>query len=463
MEEFANTPVVPGVYLGSRGEDFKMLIENILKTAGIKQKYIDYLLDSETVIDGKYTAFQLFCNAFTSSENIDPENNYQFLEQLGDLTANKFLVKYASDRFPQLKCAEGVKVLARIRINYGSKQSFYPIAEKLGFWPFISSTCDERIRRRKSLLEDVLEAFLGAIEYIIDSVGFGGSKGYSICCIVLGWIFDNINISIRYEDLFDAKTRIKEVFDMFSTDTRRPIGGTLYYENFKDNMINTSKAMLIDNLRPRKEMNFVQDEKEMIVYDVVDRTRPTKKIELGRGSASLKIDAEQKAASEALKKLASMGFVKHTPSLYLRFSDPSKKNDEIDVLKICGDEKSINEQFFTKGKSKHQTKYTSTVLIHCCRQANLSAIKKCIELGANPNLTDSDGLTATDVLMIVCSQNKDLLKQCLKELRKQVPNKLKVHSNVFSSCNFKFKKSLFEIVDEYIGIEVNLQNKPKRN
>lgn len=445
--EFQNTPFVPGVYLGSRNDDFKMLIRNILKKAGIKDKYIVYLLDEEVLVDEKYTAFQLFCNAFTS-ENIDPENNYQFLEQLGDLTANKFLVKYTYQKYPQLKCAEGVKVSARVRINYGSKQSFYPIAEKLGFWPFISSTCDERIRRMKSLLEDVLEAFLGTVEYIIDSY-YNGCKGYDVCCIILKWIFDEIQISIKYKDLFDSKTQIKETKDMFGDK----IEGTLYYENTKDNLINTTKLLLINNLRARKE-------EDRIVYDVVDKSKPSKKLELGRGSASLKIDAEQKAASEGLKKLASMGFVKHAPSLYAKFERNEVKNDVVtkqDILKICGDESKINEQFFTKGKSKHQTKYTSTVLVHYCRHMSLSGIEECLRMGANPNLTDSDGLTATDMLIIVSLQNKDFLKKAIDLLKKVTP--LQVHENVLSMSNLKNRKH-FEILKDYVGIEVNLANRP---
>ena len=63
----------------------------------------------------------------------------QIKKQMGDLTINKFIVNYSYKRFPQLKCTEGVKVVARLRINYGSRQSFSEIAEKLGIWNYISA------------------------------------------------------------------------------------------------------------------------------------------------------------------------------------------------------------------------------------------------------------------------------------------------------------------------------------
>ena len=134
---------VQGIYLGSRGEDFKKLIRSVLKKSKLKKKYIDMLTDNESM--------KSYASAFTS-DSVDEDNNYQVMEQLGDLTGNKFIVMYMYKRFPQLKCSEGVKVVARLRINYGSKNSFAEFARKLGFWTFISATNDLRQRKMKSLL-----------------------------------------------------------------------------------------------------------------------------------------------------------------------------------------------------------------------------------------------------------------------------------------------------------------------
>ena len=193
-----------GIYLGSRGDDFKEFIASLLKKGGLKDRYIDLLTDEDSM--------KVYACAFTS-ELIDPVNNYQVLEQIGDLTGNKFIVNYMYDRFPQLDCVEGVKVVARLRINYGAKESFCEIARKYGFWKYISATNDLRQRVMKPLLEDVFEAFLGATERIIDRRKRVG-VGYAIVYDILTTIFNDIDISLKYEDLYDSKTRLKELFDL---------------------------------------------------------------------------------------------------------------------------------------------------------------------------------------------------------------------------------------------------------
>ena len=188
-----------GIHFGSRGSDFKALISSLLRKGGLKSKYIKMLTDPE--------AMKIYGCAFTS-ELVDSDNNYQVLEQVGDLSGNKFIVNYMYERFPQLDCAEGVKVVARLLINYGAKESFCEIARKLGFLEFISATNDLRQRKMKPLLEDVFEAFLGATERILDRRKRVG-VGYAIVHDILTSIFNEMHISLRYEDLYDAKTRLK--------------------------------------------------------------------------------------------------------------------------------------------------------------------------------------------------------------------------------------------------------------
>ena len=176
-----------GIYIGNRGVSFKSFIVKLLKKGNLQEKYIEKLTNDEGM--KKYSA------AFTSSF-LDEEENYEVYEQLGDLTGNKFIVWYMYRRFPQLKCPAGVKVVARLRINYGAKQSFSEIARNLGFWPFISAPHDIRQRKMKPLLEDVFEAFLGVTESILDEeVRFG--VGYAIVYDILASIFDEMDISFE--------------------------------------------------------------------------------------------------------------------------------------------------------------------------------------------------------------------------------------------------------------------------
>jgi len=159
--------------------------------------------------------------AFTAS-SADPVNNYERFEQIGDVTANKFIVWYAYKRFPQLNCTDGVKVVARLRINYGSKQFFAPLGESLGFWDYISAQEDGkakgmkyRNRQKKDLLEDCIESFIGCTEYLLDQA-FRPGVGYGIVYDILSSIFDEIPMSLKYDDLYDPKTRLKQTFDAYS-------------------------------------------------------------------------------------------------------------------------------------------------------------------------------------------------------------------------------------------------------
>ena len=131
------------IYYGSRGSDFKELIFNLLKEAKLKMHYINMLVDDDSLA--------VYSKAFTS-DTADINDNYEVFEQLGDISANKFIVWYMHRRFPKLMCSQGVKVVARLRINYGAKQSFSSIAENLGFWNFITASEEERSRCKKPLL-----------------------------------------------------------------------------------------------------------------------------------------------------------------------------------------------------------------------------------------------------------------------------------------------------------------------
>jgi len=411
MNNSINLEHITGIYLGDRGVSFKRLIVSLLKKGNIKQKYIDLLTTSENM--------EIFASAFTS-EQVDDNNNYQVYEQLGDLTGNKFIVWYIYKRFPQLKCAEGVKVAARLRINLGSKNSFCSIAENFGFWDFISATNDLRQRKKKPLLEDVFEAFLGATETILDQNTKIG-VGYACVYKILGAIFDEIPISLKYEDLYDSKTRLKELFDIHSDNL-----GPLKYEEKREDLVAYSLIYRLEGAKYESRQDGTVNMNSII--------GKYKKVLIGQGRAALKADAEQAAASDALKNLAMQGYIKHAPSIYSRFEttnkDERKKTSEQDVIRMIGSPSQINDQFFTRGKSKYQNKYTSTALIHYCRKRDISGIRICIDMKADPNIRDSEGMTALDTLLIGVVREKTITRAIKAML--SIANTLEVHKNVLN-------------------------------
>ena len=274
-----NIPVEPpSIYLGPRDSSFKELIKKTLEKGNLDPKYIDTLLSEENM--------HSYAKVFTSKE-VNPQNNYETFEQMGDGAAANFLSSYFYKRFPQLDCAIGVKVVARLKINYGAKESFYPIAEKLGFWQYISASTEERLRKKKSLLEDVLEAFLGATQWILDNETRVG-VGYAIAYDILKSIFDEIKISLKYDDLYDNKTKLKEIFDANKNL------GALSYKSSRENQITTTKAYRKSN---------------------------SQEIFLGEGRSALQKDAEQKAAGKAIIALERQGYKKKIPPEYDYFCE----------------------------------------------------------------------------------------------------------------------------------------------
>lgn len=385
--------IISGIFFGDRGVDFKSMISKLLKSCDVEEKYIKILTGKEYL--------DIYAMAFTS-EMVDDKCNYQFFEQLGDATCSKFIVSYIYNRFPQLQCNEGVKVAARIKINYGSKQCFSTIADKLGFWEFISAPNELRHRMKKPLLEDIFEAFIGATEYILD-YELGICVGYACVYKILQHIFDNIEISLKYEDLYDAKTRLKELFD-YKIHTLGP----LEYEETKNNLLTTSTVFYTKDIKYGTTNDGKIDTKK-IIY-------PGRKVKIAEGCAALKYDAQQVASKNALENLSKQGISKPAPEIYLKFDSGAvrTKTTEKDILNICNGKENINNCIYIKNKSKFQYKYNCSILSLKCRERDYLGIKYCINLDADPNIKDTHGMTCIDNLLIG-RQNQKLIDKVFEK------------------------------------------------
>jgi len=271
---------------GYRNEMFQSFLFKLLKRSGLKDKYVHYLTGKDCI--------DLYSDAFTHI-SIHSEKNYEYLEILGDATCNKSIVWYIKERFPHLRNSEGVKVIARLRINLVSKKNFSQLAEKLGFLPFIS--CDKEVRdqKGKSLLEDVFEAFFGATELLLDQL-LGIGTGYCICYRLMKSFLNDMNISLKYEDLYDAITRLKETFDYYRQQLpgrQCPlIWGNMIWENVK-----------------------TMDGNQTVHLYQYDKCSNRKKL-LASASASFLDEAKQSAASVFLRYLANEGYKRPIPSYY---------------------------------------------------------------------------------------------------------------------------------------------------
>ena len=266
-----NGPIINGI----RGDEFKNFIQSILKRGKIRQNIIDLITDDE--------GMELFDIAF-KHKTADEVNNYEFLEFLGDSMVNTAIVWYLNRRFPKLRGAQGVAIFARLKINLISKKSFSDFAIKMDMWKFVSACEDVKNTKMKKTLEDVFEALFGAIAHLMEMKVREGT-GYSVVSTIISSLFDEIEISLKYEDLFDAKTRLKELFDFHKT-----IGKFEYKATREEGGLQTVNVLL-------KEPNG-------------------NTIIIGQGKAMIKTDAEQIAAKMAIYTMNNRGITKEVSEEY---------------------------------------------------------------------------------------------------------------------------------------------------
>lgn len=335
------------IYYGARDQSFINMIRNVLLTSKIKPKFINILISNSNIQN-------YYSKVFTHSY-VDNKNNYEIFEFIGDSIAQTILVQYFYKKFPQLNCIDGLKILARLKINYGAKNIYASFGNKLGFWPFISASLDDRNKNKLKLLEDTFEAFIGATSEILDS--FFDKKigvGINICYDIMENLLNQINFSFKYEDLYDAKTRLKEMFDKIPNIT-------LKYNSFKtddnyynviiykiitespveEELVNLSsinekeieqkayniaieklmekygkelfKLLANQTIKLNYKVNKINNFYNIIISSVIS---PSLQEEIGSAKAILKSEAEQMAAERGIETLVNQGYKKIIPEFY---------------------------------------------------------------------------------------------------------------------------------------------------
>jgi dsRNA-specific ribonuclease len=335
------------IYQGIRGQQFLDKIKSILSKRGkLKEKYFDLIFDDNNI--------KLYNIAFTH-KSADPIYNYEFLETLGDATANCSIIWYLSRRFPQINCPDGVKILARLKILYVSKKKFQELAKKLNLWDFV--TCDMKTRTTdmNKTLEDVFESFIGVTQKILDE-SIRKGVGNAICYNIIKSLFDEISISLEYNDLFDSKTILKEIVDgfkdklgqisyesrqdpetsLFSVNVLRSVSGNkqlIGIGNSENPLIAEEEAIksAISYITPKEFVDLFKGKYDKVklekaVFDgsarkyiarVYKLSNP-ETIIIGTGSGYKLFDAEQNAAKKAIANLKEQGFEKPVLDVYKR-------------------------------------------------------------------------------------------------------------------------------------------------
>lgn len=266
------------------------LIESILTTRGGLTKP-----DVARVLALPETA-TLFQRALTHP-SASATDNYEFLEFYGDSIVNLAIVTHLVQRFPEHQTPAGVKIFARLKINLVSRKSLAGLSLDLGLHAHVRVGKGSRFKVAKGtanvttlnlqtmrILEDVFEALFGAIVIVIDKA-FVPGVGNAVATKIIDSLLEPVNLSIRREDLFDAKTRLKELFDSFP-----------HIGKCASQSTSTNGRVLVDILlhRPANPTEFW-------------KSTDAPYLVLGHGSALLKVDAEMEASSIAIATLETMG------------------------------------------------------------------------------------------------------------------------------------------------------------
>jgi dsRNA-specific ribonuclease len=154
-------------YLGKRGLEFENFLKDLLKISYISPENI-----------------KKFKRAFTH-KSVDPIDNYELYEFIGDVILYQFVVFYLIKKFPEiLETGEklNLKILHDYKQNYTKNIFFAKLATDLNFKPYVSVL---NIRDKDTdVLADVFEAFIFVLYQMDDK----------LCYSFLKDIFDKLGI-----------------------------------------------------------------------------------------------------------------------------------------------------------------------------------------------------------------------------------------------------------------------------
>lgn len=313
-------------YQGPRDESFKNMLRLVFQKSKLNMKTINKI-----IID------PLFNQAFTH-KSFDNENNYEILELLGDASLTKNIVWYIFDRFPDLHCPEGVKVLSRLKINFVSKQTYSSIADKLNFWDFISADTLTRSTMKKTLLEDVFESFFAVTELVLDKLERRGI-GIEFSRQIISSLFDDIDIPIDYYSLYDSKTILKENIDFLISNIKANSNQTSPYifnlqiSSILHNKTNSKFHNIVSIGNLEYESNRIKNGELELTKTIVsvnliinnDGQKYQHKYILGESTGNNKAQAEQAVSLIVLKTLQKRNITKPISDFYINLEKNYKK------------------------------------------------------------------------------------------------------------------------------------------
>ena len=211
--------------------DFPDFVKGLLKDhSGLNTETIDILTDE--------TGLPVFKRAFTS-KMVSPFDNYEQLEFIGDTIMNDAVALFIFNKYENYT----VEWLTYIKHSIISSLGLSKMADFLGFWAYIS----KNIRQdRDKLLEDVLEAFVGALRQVVESkasVLCGENPPFGLGTLITHqfiWsVLEEMEkknpdfISDSWEKVKDPKTRVIQIMAQYKLGSDE--------QKFKTSLLNNKR------------------------------------------------------------------------------------------------------------------------------------------------------------------------------------------------------------------------------
>lgn len=290
--------------------DFKTFILDILKhRCRLKEKTIYRAFDNPA-------SWTIMEQAFTH-KSLGVESNYELLEFEGDVELNLAVVIWIRETYPDIV---NVGWLTKIKHKLIGKHALATAASQNGFTQHIkfhpalhaiiaaySDPMDNS--DYEDMHEDTVEALCGAIVRILNTHTTRGVGHVAVCNLIKSFL-DNADVSVTYEDIYDPKTRMKEVFDKYGwSDKFCNLRTCLVVYDLNESDEGRQRAMRDYqrgiNDHGRREILETTDAFMTLGY-YCDQNR--RKVLLSVTTGPTKKKAEHKAANIVVARLKEMGF-----------------------------------------------------------------------------------------------------------------------------------------------------------
>lgn len=345
---------------------FEDFIVKQLTLGGLSSRTISSYTDDD--------GMKIFHQAFTH-QSANSSSNYEYLEFRGDAIVNMITVQYLQKRFPEVV---SIQWLTKLKHNFSGKMSLADIAKDVNFDYWINSKGVQKSEKNIkyiSMLEDVVEAFFGAI-MIISKKKYSLGVGYAVCHNILGVYYDKKQVSLKWEDVFDSVTRIKEIYDDLGWDF--------------DQNISTKF------LRDKSSYSSI-----IWGYPKGDRTKnPENKDFISKGFAPTLEEARDKACLYAIRNLRqNYGIVEHIPSPYTTIKDSANPYIPAPPPTIPEGFKEFITKLLTYARVKKNVIDIMTQEEYLL-DFRLSFIHDSYDSQVNYNLDKFEGVTVLDLIVV---------------------------------------------------------------